>query len=140
MIYRSSFNGLEVEVKGVYSVYNVTDEEFDFLRRRFHDKINGSNGNYTIYESAARYVWVKLYVHDQWFPIKFDIRGDMLKLLGKQRIYAEQVEDLSKILKSKRLTLKVDYDVHSNTWTFIDKDELLKIIKETMEEEILKKL
>ena len=48
MIYRTSFNGLSVESRGVYKVYNITSEEYLFLYKKFNGKINGSNGNYTI--------------------------------------------------------------------------------------------
>ena len=79
MIYRASFNGLSVERKGVYKVYNITSEEYMLLYKKFNKRINGSKGNYTIYDDAHCYLWLKLLVHDQWKPIKIDIRDDFLK-------------------------------------------------------------
>ena len=97
MIYRTSFNGLSVENRGVYKVYGITREEYMLLYKKFNNKINGSKGNYTIYDDAHCYLWLKLLVHDQWKPIKIDIRDDFLKATNSRRIYEADIKRISKI-------------------------------------------
>ena len=45
MSYKTSFNGLETEVRGVYSVYNLTPQEIEDINKRFYGKVNGSGSN-----------------------------------------------------------------------------------------------
>ena len=40
MMYRTSFNGLSVENRGVYKVYGITREEYMLLYKKFNNKIN----------------------------------------------------------------------------------------------------
>ena len=132
MIYRTSFNGLSVEVLGVYKVYNVTNEDFKVLQRRFNGQINGSKGNYAIYDNAHRYLWLKLFVHDKWQPIQFDIREDFLKATNTQKIYESDIKRISDILSEGRLFVYVDYDPKSNTYTLLDKDNLLFLLSKLL--------
>ena len=95
-MYKTSFNGLSVSVKGVYSAYNLSQNEYESLKRAVGaDNINGSNGNYTVFQNAKRQVLLKLYIHDFWTPVAFDIRSDLLKLYKSNRIYEEKIMDLS---------------------------------------------
>lgn len=128
MVYRASFNGLSVENRGVYKVYGITSEEYLLLYRKFNGKINGSKGNYTIYDDAHRYLWLKLFVHDQWKPIKIDIRDDFLKATGTQKVYEADIKRISKILTQNRLFLYVSYDSSKSTYTLQNKDSFLAVL------------
>ncbi len=129
-MYKTSFNGLSVSVKGVYSAYNLTQEEFESLARTFGIKnINGANGNYTVFQNAKRKVLLKLFVHDFWVPIAFDIREDLLRLYKSKRIYEDKINDLSKKLKKMRIQLHVEYDSKIKMWKIVDYDEFLKTLE-----------
>lgn len=131
-MYKTSFQKLEIEVRGVYSVYNLTPEELKSFNLRFHGKINGSGSNYTAFENASRKVWLKLFVHGCWLPIKIDIREDLLRLTNSNKIFNETVEKLSKTLKSNRVCIWVDYNIITNTWDFVSKEEFLKELSEIL--------
>lgn len=128
MIYRTSFNGLTVECTGVYKVYNVSNEEYNLLLRKFNGQINGSNGNYAIYNNAQRHLWLNLFVHDQWKPIRFDIRNDFLKATKRKKIYEDDIRRISKLLVEDRLFLYVDYNPNENTYTLLNKDTFLEML------------
>ena len=130
--FKTSFNGLEVSVTGVYSAYNLSQEEFEILKRTFGaQNINGSNGNYTVFKNAKRKVLLKLFVHESWTPIVFDIRNDLLRLYKSNKLYKDKILDLSKKLKQMRIQLRVMYNYNTKQWTIIEKDyqELLKTIE-----------
>ena len=129
-MYKTSFCGLEVSVKGVYSAYNLTEDELKSLKERFGQNINGSNGNYTVYAHHDRRVNLILFVHGLWQPLSFNIRKDLLKLYGSDRIYKKDVEELSKKLKERRICLHVEYDYSSNRWDIVDYDSFLDLLKE----------
>lgn len=129
--FKTSFNGLDVVVTGVYSAYNLSQEEFQTLKRKFGSQnINGSNGNYTVFKNAERKVLLKLFVHEAWTPIVFDIRPDLLRLYKTNKLYKDKILDLSKKLKQMRLQLRVMYNFHQNKWTIMEKDyqEFLRIL------------
>lgn len=132
MNYRTSFNGLQVEVKGVYSAYNLTSEEIEDIRKRFNNQINGSNSNYTIYFSAERHVWLKLFVHTVWIPIRFDIRKDLLELTHSDKIYEKDVLRISKELKDMRIELHVSYNAIKNSWILEDREFLIETLKDIL--------
>lgn len=134
MIYRTSFNSLQVECQGVYKVYNVSKEEYKALFRKFNGQINGSNGNYAIYNNARRYLWLNLFVHDRWEPIRFDIRNDFLKATKGKKIYEEAIKKISKLLAKERLFLYVDYDSKTNTYTLLNKDTFMEILVKLLEQ------
>ena len=134
MMYRASFNGLSVERKGVYNVYNITSEEYMLLYKKFNKRINGSKGNYTIYDDAHCYLWLKLLVHDQWKPIKIDIRDDFLKATNSRRIYEADIKRISKILTQNRLFLYVSYDPQKNTYALQNKDSFLTVLAELLKQ------
>lgn len=134
MIYRTSFNSLQVECQGVYKVYNVSKEEYKALFRKFNGQINGSNGNYAIYNNARRYLWLNLFVHDRWEPIRFDIRNDFLKATKGKKIYEEVIKKISKLLSKERLFLYVDYDPKTNTYTLLNKDTFMEILVKLLEQ------
>ena len=129
-MYRTSFNGLKVLVEGVYSAYNLSPEELSSLKRYFGaDKVNGSNGNYTVYRDAHRRIILELFVHEKWIPINFDIRKDLLRLFNSNRIYTRDIETLSKKLKEMRIQLHVEYDYVNNLWHIVDYDKFLELLK-----------
>ncbi|MGN1270972.1 MAG: hypothetical protein ACI4UX_03215 [Clostridia bacterium] len=132
MIYRTSFNGLSVETKGVFKAYNISKEEYEILYRKFNGQINGSKGNYAIYDNAHRYLWLKLFVHDQWKPIKFDIREDFLKVTGTQKIFEADIKRISKLLADARLAIYVMYDPKSDSYTLMEKDRFLTLLKDLL--------
>lgn len=132
MIYRASFNGLSVETKGVFKAYNISKEEYEILYRKFNGQINGSKGNYAIYNNAHRYLWLKLFVHDQWKPIKFDIREDFLKVTGTQKIFEADIKRISKLLTDARLAIYVMYDPKSDSYTLMEKDRFLTLLKDLL--------
>lgn len=134
MIYRASFNGLSVETRGVYKVYNITPEEYLLLYQKFNKKINGSKGNYTIYDDSHRYLWVKLFIHDLWKPIKFDIREEFLKATNSQKVYEADIKKISKILTEERLFLYVSYDPKTNTYTLQNKDSFLAVLAKLLKQ------
>lgn len=130
-MYKTSFNGLKISVEGVYSAYNLSKEELESLKRHFGaGKVNGSGGNYTVYKFARRQVILKLFVHEIWIPIDFDIRKDLLKLYNSDRIFEKDIETLSKKLKEMRIQLHVEYDYKNNFWYIVDYKEFLKLLKE----------
>ena len=129
-MYKTSFNGLSISVKGVYSAYNLTREEFESLTRAFDTNcINGSSGNYTIFQNAQRKVLLKLFVHELWIPVVFDIRDDLLRLYNSGRIYEEKIVDLSKRLKKLRIQLHVVYNEDAKEWEIVDYKGFLEILK-----------
>lgn len=134
MIYRASFNGLSVETRGVYKVYNITPEEYLLLYQKFNKKINGSKGNYTIYDDSHRYLWLKLFVHDLWKPIKFDIREDFLKATNSQKVYEADIKKISKILTEERLFLYVSYDPKKDTYTLQNRDSFLAVLAKLLKQ------
>lgn len=134
MIYRTSFNGLSVESTGVYKVYNITNEEYLVLYKKFNGKLNGSKGNYTIYNNVQRHLWLKLFVHDLWKPIKFDIRKDFLKATNSQKVYEADIKKISKILNDSRFFLYVDYNPDTNSYTLLDKDSFFKVLAELLKQ------
>ena len=103
-------------------------EEYKALFMKFNGQINGSNGNYAIYNNARRYLWLNLFVHDRWEPIRFDIRNDFLKATNGKKIYEEAIKKISKLLAKERLFLYVDYDPKTNTYTLLNKDSFLEIL------------
>ena len=96
MSYKTSFNGLESEVRGVYSAYNLTPQEIEDINKRFYGKINGSGSNYTIYYKSKRCLWLKLFVHEIWIPIKIDIREDFLKLTKSNKVFEKDIIERTK--------------------------------------------
>ena len=129
-MYKTSFNGLEVSVKGVYSAYNLTQTELECLKRTFGEKnVNGSNGNYTVYKDSNRKVILKLFVHDLWIPIVFDIRADLLKLYNSNRIYKDKIEALSDKLKEMRIQIHVDYNHDTQKWYIVDYEDFMELLK-----------
>lgn len=129
-MYKTSFNGLKVSVEGVYSAYNLSQEELESLKRHFGaDKVNGSNGNYTVYKYACRKVILSLFVHEEWIPLDFDIRRDLLKIYKSDRIFEKNIEILSKKLKEMRIQLHVDYDSKNNFWYIVDYNDFLKLLE-----------
>ena len=135
-MYKTSFNGLSVSVKGVYSAYNLSQNEYESLKRAVGaDNINGSNGNYTVFQNAKRQVLLKLYIHDFWTPVAFDIRSDLLKLYKSNRIYEEKIMDLSKKLKKMRIQLHVEYNPKIQKWEIIDYPGFLRILEELISEQ-----
>ena len=130
MIYKTSFNGLELSVHGVYSAYNLTPDELKSLKNRFPDKINGSGSNYTVYCNAERHLWLKLFVHEVWIPIRFDLRRDFLELTNSKKIFTKDIEKISKELKNRRIEIQVDYNIGNNTWSIVNYERLLNLIKE----------
>ena len=135
-MYKTSFNGLDVFVEGVYSAYNLTQEELTDLKRTFRGKVNGSKGNYTVYRDHVRRVNITLFVHDLWIPIRFDLREDLLKLSNSDKIYTEKIKLISKELKERRICIHVDYNYCCNRWSVIEEDYiyLMKTIKEIIDE------
>lgn len=131
MIYRASFNGLSVETKGVFKVYNISKEDYGFLYRKFNGQINGSKGNYAIYNNAHRYLWLKLFVHDRWEPIKFDIREAYLRVTGNQKVYEADIEKLSNLLTSARFILHVKYEEKFG-YTLVDEERFLVLIRKLL--------
>ena len=134
IMFKTSFNGLEKFQKGIYSAYNLNQEELESLKRKFGpNSINGSNGNYTVYRDAKRQVILKLFVHDIWLPITFDIRDDLLNLYGSNKIYKDDINRISKKLKEMRIQLHVEY--YDEAWHIIDYDKFLKLLKQIISEE-----
>ena len=126
--YKTSFNGLQVSVKGVYSAYNLNDEELESLKRTFGPNcVNGSKGNYTVFKKAQRHVYLNLFIHILWKPVQFDIRNDLLTLFGSERIEKKKIEKLTKKLKNMRIELHVE-EV-SGSWNIVDYDKFLDILK-----------
>lgn len=125
-MYRASFNGLSVESRGVYKVYGITREEYMLLY--------GSKGNYTIYDDAHSYLWLKLFVHDQWKPIKIDIRADFLKATNSQKIYEADIKRISNILTKERVFLYVSYNPDDNTYALLDKDSFLAVLAKLLKQ------
>ncbi len=132
-MYKSSFNGLEISVKGVYHVYNLSQEELEIIRRTFGvDSINGSNGNYTIFKNAERHVYLRLFIHDLWKPIQVDIRDDLLVLYKTGRIYKKDIDYLSKRLHDMRLQLHVEYI--SGYWSIVNYHEFIELVAQIISE------
>lgn len=129
MSYRTSFNGLESEVRGVYSVYNLTPQEIYEINNRFYGKANGSGSNYTIFYKSKRHLWLKLFVHELWIPIKIDIRNDYLKLTQSNKVFEKDIIKISKELKEQRIELHVSFDLQSNSWILEDYDSFLETLK-----------
>lgn len=133
-MYKTSFNSLKVSVKGVYSAYNLTADELESLKRHFGIKVNGSNGNYTVYKDANRKILLELFVHEKWIPLTFDIRGDLLKLFQSDKIFTKDIEKLSKKLKETRVQLYVKYDYSNNLWSIVDYNSFLELLKSLIAE------
>lgn len=136
-MYKTSFNGLEVVVEGVYSAYNLSEKELQNLKRCFGEsKVNGSQGNYTVYKDANRKVLLNLFIHDIWKPISFDIRKDLLQLFNSNKLYKKDIEKISKELKEMRIQLHVDYDPYITGWHIIDTDydNFLNLLKQIIAE------
>ena len=134
-VYKSSFNGLEISVKGIYAAYNLSSEDLYSLKRKFDNKVNGSNGNYIAYQNAERKVLLMLFVHDVWIPIVVDIRNDLLKLYGSNRLFKKDIDDLSRRLKEMRLQLKVDFSINTHQWILIDYDSFLETLSNLISEQ-----
>ena len=130
MSYKTSFNGLESEVRGVYSAYNLTPQEIEDINKRFYGKINGSGSNYTIYYKSKCCLWLKLFVHEIWIPIKIDIREDFLKLTKSNKVFEKDIIAISKKLKEQRIELHVSYDFNTNSWILENYDSFLETLKE----------
>ena len=122
----------------IYSHSSSSSVVSSFFFRRFHHhigkRINGSKGNYTIYDDAHCYLWLKLLVHDQWKPIKIDIRDDFLKATNSRRIYEADIKRISKILTQNRLFLYVSYDPQKNTYALQNKDSFLTVLAELLKQ------
>ena len=132
-MYKTSFNGLTISVKGVYSAYNLDQKELESLRRTFGtNSINGSNGNYTVFKDAKRHVYLNLFIHYLWKPISFDIREDLLKLYGSDRLLKKNIDKLSKKLKDMRLELHVEY--LSGNWVIVDYDKFVELLGKLISE------
>lgn len=135
-MYKTSFNNLEISVEGVYSAYNLSQSELEDLTRKFGPRnINGSNGNYTIYKNAKRSVYLTLFVHEIWLPIKIDIREVLLRLYDSERLYKKNIENLSKALKKMRIQLHVDYNWTSNFWYITDFEAFIQILQKLIAEQ-----
>ena len=134
-MFKTSFNGLEISVHGVYAAYNLSSGELSSLKRKFEDKVNGSNGNYVAYKNVERKVLLKLFVHEVWLPITFDIRDELLKLYGSSRIYKKDIEYLSKKLKDMRLQLHVDYSFETKKWVIVDYDGFVSLLAKLISEQ-----
>ena len=132
---KTSFNGLTISTKGVYSAYNLTQEEFESLKRTFGlDSINGSNGNYTVFRNAQRRVYLNLFIHDIWQPVSFDIRNDLLKLYKSNKIYQKDIDALSKSLKELRIQIHVEYDYEKKQWSIIDYPKFIELLSQLISE------
>ena len=130
-IHKTSFNGLEISVKGVYSAYNLSQDELESLKRKYGiQNVNGSNGNYTVFKDAYRRVLLKLFVHDVWVPITFDIRPELLMLYKSNRLYESDIHDLSKKLKKLRIQIRVKH-LSTKGWVILDSD--YNVLKKTLE-------
>ncbi len=129
MSYKTSFNGLEIETRGVYSAYNLTPQEIEEIQKRFYGKVNGSGSNYTIYHNSKRYLWLKLFVHELWKPIKIDIREDFLKLTKSNKVFERDIIAISKKLKEQRIELHVIYNHNTKSWFLEDYDSFLETLK-----------
>ena len=129
-MYKTSFNGLKVSVNGVYSAYNLSQEELYSLKRSFGEgNVNGSNGNYTVFKNAKRKVILTLFIHELWIPICFDIRKDLLELYNSDRLYEQDIKALSKKLKTMRIQIHVEYDNLSSSWHIVDYDKFLALLQ-----------
>lgn len=93
--YRTSFNGVERRVFGVYKLYGLTELEVEIFRRENHNMINGSDGSYTIYKDSRRYIYVNMYVHSLRLPIQIDIMPQLLALTGLSRISSKLIQGLN---------------------------------------------
>jgi len=134
-MYKTSFNGLVISTHGIYSAYNLTQDEVASIIWKFGvNNINGSNGNYTIFKDAKRKVLLQLYVHDIWLPITFDIRDDLLKIYKSNKIYKKNIDFLSEKLKEMRIQIHVEYDSTNKTWSIVDYPKFLELIKEIISE------
>ena len=129
MSYKTSFNGLEIETRGVYSAYNLTPQEIEEIQKRFYGKVNGSGSNYTIYHNSKRYLWLKLFVHGLWIPNKIDIREDFLKLTESNKVFERDIIAISKKLKEQRIELHVIYNHNTKSWFLEDYDSFLETLK-----------
>ncbi len=129
MSYKTSFNGLEIETRGVYSAYNLTPQEIEEIQKRFYGKVNGSGSNYTIYHNSKRYLWLKLFVHGLWIPIKIDIREDFLKLTKSNKVFERDIIAISKKLKEQRIEFHVIYNHNTKSWFLEDYDSFLETLK-----------
>lgn len=135
-MYKTSFNGLEIHVEGVYSAYNLTSHEIADLTKTFGARnINGSGGNYTVFKNAVRKVNLKLFVHGLWKPMVFDIRDTLLDLYGSDKIYKKNIEYLSKRLKDMRIQLHVEYCRQTGTWYIQDYEQLVEVLRDLISEQ-----
>lgn len=129
MSYKTSFNGLQIETRGVYSAYNLTPQEIEAIQKRFYGKVNGSGSNYTIYHNSKRYLWLRLFVHELWIPIKIDIRKEFLELTKSNKIFEKDIIEISKKLKEQRIELHVVYNHNTKSWFLEDYDSFLETLK-----------
>ena len=135
-MYKTSFCSLEIIVEGVYSAYNLTENEIEDLIKTFGKRnINGSGGNYTIFKNADRKVILKLFVHGLWRPMTFDIRQTLLDLYDSDKLYKRNVEYLSKRLKEERIQLHVEYSRQTGVWYISDFDKLIEVLRDLIDEQ-----
>lgn len=131
---KTSFNSLKVSEDGVYTAYDLNSEELESLKRYFGDRVKGSDGNYTIYENVNRRIVLKLFVHEAWKLIEFDIRRDLLDLFNSNEISEDTIKKLSEKLKEKRVQIDVDYSWINNTWSISNHTALLELLKSCIAE------
>ena len=131
---KTSFNGLKVSEDCVYIAYNLTSKELESLKRRFGNRVYSSNGNYMIFQNVNKKIILKLFVHEEWRLVEFDIHKDLLKLFNSEDISEDIVNKLSKKLKEKRLQLNVDYSWKNNTWSISDYNNFLELLKSLIAE------
>ncbi len=123
--YRSSFNGIVCVTEGAYKVYGITKEEYQHLMIKHNGKLSGSDGNYTIYDEAKTYAYIKLYVNDLNRRIKFDIRNQILSLTGMKKISPKLLK-----LLNENMPKIIYVESINNRWVFVDQNLLYNVIKE----------
>ena len=127
--YKASFNGLGVEFKGVYKAYNLTPEEIVSIRKHFCDQISDSKTSYTVSCVVENHLWLTLFIHELWEPIRFDIKKDYLKLTHSDEISKNDIERISASIEKLNISLYVSYNYYNNTWTIKDYDRFLEVLK-----------
>ena len=134
MIYKCSFNSLNICVDDVYTAYNLTPNELKDLKRRFGEKISCNNGIYTVYKFADRKIFLELFVHEKWITVQFDIRNDLSRLFNATEIDKNDIKKLSEKLKENRVQLYVEYNMRMNTWKIVDYDNFLVLLEDLIAE------
>lgn len=130
MLYKASFQKLSYLLDGLYVAYDLSSDEKASLMSRF-SKTTSLDSNYLIFDSVNDRIFVELFIHDYWIPKKFDIKNDIVDLLGRG-ISESETKKVSNFLASQALVLYVDYNITNNTWALSEKSklELLSKIRE----------